>query len=351
MIVSAVALAMLGASMGAMVRALLSIYVEPWGPTTCAVSARRLLSAGDARETNAQIPHSVVDASDSGTGTVEEVVSAISPIAGVGLSVSAGAVAMHKVEQGGQFASQLALDDEEGVRRSDAVELGRLGSVHSEARLADTGAATCSTSPFPPSAAVPPSVRREDSSVPRGQGASSIAAADSSATIAARSALAAAGPRSPLPIAADARDHIAGIAGEAASAAGGSERAVAGVPSASDGGGAPRMLAGDAAAAKTCIYNFPASTFLANVIGSFILAVVSSLSKQRSWPPFVSYAIGTGFCGGLTTMSTFVSEVVTLTAASNSATAALYLFTTLVSCLGLSALGWFLGSLAPSVNN
>ncbi len=51
---------------------------------------------------------------------------------------------------------------------------------------------------------------------------------------------------------------------------------------------------------------FPWPTFIANVLGSALLAWVTA---QRL-SPTTAVALGTGFCGGLTTFSTFSLEIV-----------------------------------------
>ena len=48
-------------------------------------------------------------------------------------------------------------------------------------------------------------------------------------------------------------------------------------------------------------------TFVINVSGSLFLGVVASLFRDRAGPGFL--LLGTGFCGGYTTFSTFSLEV------------------------------------------
>ncbi|MDM5213569.1 CrcB family protein [Peribacillus sp. NJ4] len=56
---------------------------------------------------------------------------------------------------------------------------------------------------------------------------------------------------------------------------------------------------------------FPFGTLLINIVGSFLLGMINGYfaSKKKS---FWFLALGSGFCGGFTTMSTFSQEVVDL---------------------------------------
>jgi CrcB protein len=71
-------------------------------------------------------------------------------------------------------------------------------------------------------------------------------------------------------------------------------------------GSAARYLVGVAALGASA--QLPWGTFLVNVAGSFALGVVLGALP----PGGVRLLLGTGFCGGFTTFSTFSSEVVAL---------------------------------------
>src|SRR4051794_35414357 len=54
---------------------------------------------------------------------------------------------------------------------------------------------------------------------------------------------------------------------------------------------------------------FPWGTFMVNVVGSAVLGLVAGAAPTQSW---VLPLVGTGFCGALTTYSTFSLETVRL---------------------------------------
>jgi CrcB protein len=56
----------------------------------------------------------------------------------------------------------------------------------------------------------------------------------------------------------------------------------------------------------------PWGTFTVNVAGSAVLGVVSALAATGATPGWVLTLVGTGFCGALTTFSTFGFETVRL---------------------------------------
>jgi CrcB protein len=83
---------------------------------------------------------------------------------------------------------------------------------------------------------------------------------------------------------------------------------------------------------------FPWATFSANVVGTFVLGlVVVFLAESRGAREAARSFAGVGFCGGLTTFSTWMVESVLLTRDGDSGVAALYLAVSLVA--GLVAVG------------
>src|SRR5262249_264925 len=53
---------------------------------------------------------------------------------------------------------------------------------------------------------------------------------------------------------------------------------------------------------------FPYGTLIVNVVGSFVLAAIMQLSLRSLVSPDLRLVLGTGFCGGFTTYSTFNLE-------------------------------------------
>ena len=102
-------------------------------------------------------------------------------------------------------------------------------------------------------------------------------------------------------------------------------------------GGAGGALLRYSVSVSTSAFFFPFGTLLINIVGCFLLGMINGYfaSKKKS---LVFLALGSGFCGGFTTMSTFSQEMVTLMRYSM-IQAAIYLGTTLVVGLFAGFLG------------
>lgn len=88
---------------------------------------------------------------------------------------------------------------------------------------------------------------------------------------------------------------------------------------------------------------FPYVTFTANVLGSLIIGFVLGLaSKSNMLTQNHTLLIATGFCGGLTTFSTFAYENLILLKAENFLTFALYTFFSFVIGLLAVFIGMYL---------
>lgn len=104
--------------------------------------------------------------------------------------------------------------------------------------------------------------------------------------------------------------------------------------------GAPLRYLADAAAKARLGSAFPWGTFAVNVGGSFVLGAVTAGAGTLG--PAVQAAVGTGFCGALTTYSTFGYELVSLTERRDGRTATTYLLTSVVVGVLAAAAGWVL---------
>ncbi len=74
---------------------------------------------------------------------------------------------------------------------------------------------------------------------------------------------------------------------------------------------------------------FPVATLAVNLVGCFLLGLVFDRASAS-----VQAAIGTGFCGGLTTFSTFAVEVVDLAERGEATVAAVYLLVSVAIGIG-----------------
>lgn len=85
---------------------------------------------------------------------------------------------------------------------------------------------------------------------------------------------------------------------------------------------------------------FPVGTLAVNVLGSFVLGLVLSLSLGRGEATIpIRALLGVGFCGGFTTMSTFSYETLALWRDGQAALATGNVVLTLVVCLAAVWLG------------
>lgn len=76
--------------------------------------------------------------------------------------------------------------------------------------------------------------------------------------------------------------------------------------------GAPLRYLTDRAVQSRHDAVFPWGTFAVNVIGSLILGLITGAVSAGGASPGVQLAVGTGFCGALTTYSTFSYETLRL---------------------------------------
>ena len=88
---------------------------------------------------------------------------------------------------------------------------------------------------------------------------------------------------------------------------------------------------------------FPVGTLLVNVIGSLVLGATAGMVSGTT-SPWVFALVGTGFCGALTTFSTFSFETVRLVEEGSLLMAAVNVFGSLAVALGVCAGGFAMTS-------
>jgi CrcB protein len=107
--------------------------------------------------------------------------------------------------------------------------------------------------------------------------------------------------------------------------------------------GAPARYLTDRAVQARHDTPFPWGTFTVNVAGSLVLGVLVGAAAHHDLPPELVAGLGTGFCGALTTYSTFGYETVRLASAGARLFAALNVVASLAAGFGAAALGYALG--------
>ncbi len=105
--------------------------------------------------------------------------------------------------------------------------------------------------------------------------------------------------------------------------------------------GAPLRYAVDRLVQSRHDTGFPWGTATVNVVGSFVLGTVTGAAV----PPEVAALVGVGFCGALTTYSTFGYETVQLGSGSSRYLAAVNAVGSVLAGLGAAGLGLTIGAL------
>ena len=103
--------------------------------------------------------------------------------------------------------------------------------------------------------------------------------------------------------------------------------------------GAPLRYLGDRAIQSRHDTVFPWGTFTVNVLGSLILGIIAGAATAGGASSQVQLALGTGFCGALTTYSTFSYETLRLIEDDARLFAAANVVASIVAGLGAAFLG------------
>ncbi|KAA2264311.1 fluoride efflux transporter CrcB [Solihabitans fulvus] len=106
--------------------------------------------------------------------------------------------------------------------------------------------------------------------------------------------------------------------------------------------GAPLRYLTDRAVQSRHDTVFPLGTLAVNVVGSLILGLL--VGAGSALPGSLLSLLGTGFCGGLTTYSTFSYETFRLVEQKSYFYAALNVLISLVAALAAASLGYALAS-------
>lgn len=88
---------------------------------------------------------------------------------------------------------------------------------------------------------------------------------------------------------------------------------------------------------------FPWGTLAVNVVGSFLFGLITAVAAMGRLDDAAVAALGTGFCGALTTYSTFGYETLRLVEGRFRLYAAANVVVSVAAGLGAACLGWALG--------
>ncbi len=106
--------------------------------------------------------------------------------------------------------------------------------------------------------------------------------------------------------------------------------------------GAPARYLTDRAMQSRFGTGVPWGTFIVNLVGSFLLGILTAAAEALG--PAVAALVGVGFCGALTTYSTFSYETLRLLEGHTAARAAANMIGSVLLGVAAAAAGWALGS-------
>ena len=99
------------------------------------------------------------------------------------------------------------------------------------------------------------------------------------------------------------------------------------------------LLSGGILAGQTLV-GFPAGTFTVNAAGSLLIGILLEATSSET----LGWLLIVGFCGGLTTFSTFSADTVRLLRAGCYNAAAIYVALSVAVCIVFAALGMWIGT-------
>ena len=99
------------------------------------------------------------------------------------------------------------------------------------------------------------------------------------------------------------------------------------------------LLSGGILAGQTLL-GFPAGTFTVNAAGSLLIGILLEATSSET----LGWLLIVGFCGGLTTFSTFSADTVRLLRAGCYNAAAMYVALSVAVCIVFAALGMWIGT-------
>lgn len=105
--------------------------------------------------------------------------------------------------------------------------------------------------------------------------------------------------------------------------------------------GAPARYLADRGVQARHDSRFPWGTLTVNVIASMLLGVIAGAGSR--WQPGVADVLGTGFCGALSTFSSFSYETLRLARDGARFEAVANVAVSLVAGIGAVAVGWSIG--------